>query len=312
MNYTTASSWGPEKTPSLIKQMIIITCVIAILSAGVQTIFDQFNLFPGPQNFLSLSWWGLQKGYVWQPLTFLFIQEAPAGLSFFFFITLLFNIYLLWVIGSSIVQILGRGPFLRLYFLGGILAASVGLFFMKITGQHEMLMGMTPSFLILFTIWSMAYPEREILLFFILPIQVKWLVVALVSILLLITLSHWELPYFFMYLSAVVIGYCYAVMMHSWYSPFHFTQKFDMRLSRTANQVRQRLPSLSFKKKKEKDVKTVNPKIIDISSSIDIKDDDAFVDAMLSKISRRGEESLSWHEKKRLKEISERKMREDQ
>ena len=308
MNYTTVSSWGPEKTQPIIKQLIIITCIIATLSAGVQSIFDQFGLFPGPQNFLSLSWLGIKSWYLWQPLSFLFIQDAPGGLSLFFFIGLLFNMYLFWIVGSSVLQLIGKGPFLRLYFLGGIAAGFLALLSMKLTGQYTMLTGMTAALLILFTVWSMAFPETEILLLFLFPVKVKWIVVSIIAALFLISLSHWNLTTFTLYLSAVLIGYCYAVMVHSWYSPFPHTLRIDMWLSKTAALFRKYIP---FFKGKSKDVKPSETKIIDISSQHSIQDDDAFIDAMLEKISRRGENSLTWSEKKRMREISKNKMKDE-
>lgn len=307
MNYTTLSSWGPEKTPPLIKQLILITCIIAILSAGVQSIFEQFNLFPGPQNFLSLSWWGLEKGYIWQPLSFLFIQQAPDGLSFYFFFTLLFNIYLLWVIGSTLFHMVGTGPFLRLYLVGGIGVGLITLLSMTVTGDYQTLEGMTPSLLILFTIWSMAFPETEILLLFLIPLKLKWIVASIIGAILLISLSHWDLSHFILYLSSIATGYGYAVMIHGWYSPFPFTLKFDLLLTRLATKIRQNIP---FRRKKTKEIPSPKANVIDITSGRPIKDDDAFVDAMLAKISKKGESSLTWSEKKRLEEISKNKMKD--
>ena len=309
MNYTTLSSWGPEKTPPVIKQLIIITSLIAILSAGMQSIFEQFNLFPGPENYLSLSWWGLNKGYIWQPLSYLFIQQSQGGLSFYFFLILLFNLYLLWIIGSSVLQMVGKGPFLRLYFIGGIAVGLLTLFSMEITGQFEMLEGMTPALLILLTVWSMAFPETEIHLFFLIPIKIKWIVASLLGATLLITLSHWELSQLFLYLFSILIGYGYAVMIQGWYSPFPFTLKFDLWLSRLASKIRQIAP---FRKKKTEELKTPKVNIVDITSGKPLENDDAFVDAMLAKISKKGEDSLTWSEKRRLQEISKNRMRDGQ
>ena len=305
MNYTTLSSWGPEKTPSTIRQLILVTATIAILSAGAQSLFEQFNLFPGPQNFLSLSWWGLQKGYVWQPLTFLFLQDSFNGLSFYFFIALFFHLYLLWIIGSTIFQLLGKGPFLRLYFIGGVLAGLLGLLSMTISGQYAMLQGMNSTLLILLTVWSMAFPETEILLFFLIPIKVKWIVLSLIGIMLLISLSHLEFSYFFLNLSAILIGYGYAVAVQSWYSPFPLTWKFDAKLASLSAKIRQKMP---FKKNVD-EIKNPKTKILDIESGQPLQNDDVFIDAMLAKISKKGENSLTWSEKKRMQEISRRKMR---
>lgn len=305
MNYTTLSSWGPDKTPATIKHLILVTSIIAVLSAGVQSVFEHFNVFPGPQNLLSLSWWGIKKGFVWQPLSFLFLQEAPGGLTFFFFIALLFNMYLLWVIGSTVYQILGKWAFLRLYFIGGMAAGILSLLSMELTGQYEMLTGIAPVLLILFTVWSMAFPETEILLLFLIPVKVKWIVAAIVGITLLLSLTSFDISHFILYLSAVLISYGYAVMVQGWYSPFPFTLKFDIWLSRLAAKVRQFMP---FKGKKT-EIKPSETKIVDIETGQPIKDDEAFVDAMLAKISKKGEESLTWAEKKRLQEISKNKMR---
>lgn len=305
MNYTTLSSWGPEKTPSTIKYLVIITAVMAVLSASVQSIFDQFNVFPGPQNIFSLSWWGIMKGFLWQPLSYLFIQETHGGPTFFFFIALLFNLYILWSIGSAIYQVIGKGPFLRLYLIGGMAAGILSLLSMKLTGQQEMLTGIGTAILILFTVWSMAFPETEILLFFLIPVKVKWIVAAIIAMMLLITISHFDITHFVLYLSAVLIGYGYAVMAQGWYSPFPFTLRFDMWLSRVAAKLRRLNPF----KGKSKEVKSTEAKIIDIKTGQATQDDDAFVDAMLAKISRKGEESLTWSEKRRMQEISKKKMK---
>jgi len=50
------------------------------------------------------------------------------------------------------------------------------------------------------------------------------------------------------------------------------------------------------------------PNVIDMNTGKPLDDDDAFVDAMLAKISKQGENSLSWSERRRLNLISERKM----
>lgn len=307
MNYTTLPSWGPEKTPPAIKSLIIATCVISIFSAALQSFLALFDIFPGPQNYLSLSWWGLSQGYIWEPLSFLFILDAPEGLSFSFFVSLIFHLFVLWSIGSAVLDIIGSASFLRLYFLGTMLAGGFTLLSMLLTGQYETLTGMTSALLILLTVWSMAFPETEILLFYLIPVKAKWIVLSLIGIAFLTSLSHLDLTGFFFYLFSVLIGYIYAVAVHSWYSPFPATLPFDLWLARLAAFLRRHIP---LPKKKVKDVKDSEVKIIDLTSSHHIDDDDAFVDAMLNKISRRGESSLSRSERKRLQEISKKKMQD--
>ena len=50
-------------------------------------------------------------------------------------------------------------------------------------------------------------------------------------------------------------------------------------------------------------------KIVDIKTGKTVLDDEAFIDEMLAKISRYGEKSLSWQERDRMRQISEKKMK---
>lgn len=76
-------------------------------------------------------------------------------------------------------------------------------------------------------------------------------------------------------------------------SPFNFTQSFDKALIG------------SFKGKK------MTSKIVDIQTGQQwSSNDDAFIDSMLTKISKHGEASLTPSERRRMQNISERKMKE--
>ncbi|MEI8125449.1 MAG: rhomboid family intramembrane serine protease [Parachlamydiaceae bacterium] len=301
MNYFSSSSIGPIITPKAIKSLIIATSLISIFSAGTQELFDMFGIFPGPQNILSLSWWGLHHWYLWQPLTCLFVRDpADQGLSFSFFTALFFDMYILWVVGTSVMEAIGKKSFLKLYLLGGIAAAVFSLLSMLITGQYEMVSGITPALLTIVVVWAMAFAETEIHLFFLIPFKAKRIVAVVVGALMLIALAHWRLSLFFLYVAAIAIGYGYSLIVWGWRSPFALTQPLDNWLTKIGIAGR-RKPPLSDE-----------GKIIDISSYQQPANDDAFVDAMLAKISRYGENSLSWSERRRLQKISEKKMHDKQ
>jgi membrane associated rhomboid family serine protease len=113
-------------------------------------------------DFLTLDGTRVLHGQVWRLFTYIFI---PGTLS------------LLWVIiGTLFLMWLGRGleaawgPFrLTLYFIGGMLAVAVG----------SMIFGYTATGLFLFQslllAFAMIYPNEEILLFFIIPVKIKWI-----------------------------------------------------------------------------------------------------------------------------------------
>lgn len=315
MSYSTIPQFGPFRTPSTIKQLIIWTCIIALASAGIQSIFDQFNIFPGPQNLLSLSWWGLRNFFLWQPITYLFVQSSSSyGITFFFLISLFFNMYLLWILGTAIYELVGKWAFLRFYFFCGIAAGLVSLMIMPVTGQYSILAGATPALLAVMTAWSMAFPESEIMLFFLIPVKAKLIVAGLLGAIILVSLSHWDLPSLALYVCAILIGYAYAVIAWGWQSPFAITQRLDSTLSTIALRLRRytTLPHWLQRKKtlNNKPSAPAKSKVVDITTGKKLSDDDIFVDEMLAKISKNGERALSWSERHRMKQISERKMKE--
>lgn len=308
MSYFSSASWGPISTPKAIKWLIVATCLIATATAAVQDVFDLLGVFPGPQSILSLSWWGLRRGFLWEPLSFLFIQESTGGLNLSFFFLLLFYMYVLWIVGSNLVQVISQGPFLRLYLLGGMSAGLIALLSMLVTGHHEMISGLLPALLVIATTWVMAFPETEILLFFLIPFKAKWIVAGAFGALILTTLAKFELSFLVLYLAAIAIGYGYAGVAWGWPSPFPITKKFDVWLAQSGLTMRRRMPRWGNKQETPDDKN--HGKVIDITTSEPYKDDNAFVDAMLAKISKHGENSLSWSEKRRLQKISETKMQD--
>jgi membrane associated rhomboid family serine protease len=313
MSYSTLTRFGPGNTPGIIKGLIITTVVAALFSAAVQTIFDQFGLRPGPQELLSLSWQGMRSFYLWEIVTFLFIQSSSSyGITFFYLVTLFFTMYLLWVLGSAVVELTGKGAFARFYFFCGCGAGVISLLLMPITGQYAMLAGTAPVILALLTVWSMAYPDSEVLLFFLIPVQAKWLVAGLLAITLLITLSHWDLPSLTLYVSAILLGYGYACTAWGWHSPFPFMHRLDALLATLGLRLRRilALPSWLDKRQKGNGKPSDAAKVVDISTGKTVSKDDAFIDEMLAKISKHGEGSLSWNERRRMQQISEQKIKD--
>ena len=272
---------------------------MAILSAGMQEVFEMFSIFPGPQNIFSLSWWGLHQWYLWQPLTFLFVQNSSdGGLSFYFVMILFFDMYLLWVLGSALMDMIGKRSFLNMYFLGTIAAGTVSLLSMLVTGRYDMIAGIAPATLIVVTVWTMAFPETEILLFFLIPFKAKRIVIAVVGSMIFMALIYGKFSLFILYVAAVAFGYGYSSFCWGLRGPYPFMKRFDEWLIKVGFAGRQKSPVAS------------SDKIVDITSGQPPQNDDAFVDAMLAKISRHGESSLSWSEKRRLQKISEQKMQD--
>ncbi|HRD55070.1 MAG TPA: rhomboid family intramembrane serine protease [Parachlamydiaceae bacterium] len=266
---------------------IATTSISATLFSGFFTYF--FNSL-GPENWLSLSLSGISHFFIWQPITYLFIYNSEgSGITISYLIGLSINLYILWLLGSSIIERIGQTSFFKLYFGSGVLSALVSLLFMKITGQNIVLSGFLSALLALLTFWTMLYKEADLRLFVLFEFKAKWLLAAIFIGLLLSALSHFDLPTFMLYFTGALCGYLYGILGYGLKSPFLFLDSFENFLLKI------------FKKRDESE-----GKIIDFRTGKAL-DDEIFVDAMLAKISKHGEDSLTFYEKRRLNEISKRK-----
>jgi membrane associated rhomboid family serine protease len=305
MTYTTTSHWGSEFTPKAILSLIIFTTIATLVSALSQPLFTSVLELPGLQEWLSLSWWGVHHYLLWQPISYLFIQplEGGGGIGIYFLLSLLFNMYLLWMMGSSVQQTVGTSPFLRLYLLSGVAAALGALFAMNASMQYPVIAGPLPAILAVLTVWTMLNPSLELLLFFVLPVKAKWLWLGIVGSILLVNLSNGNWVYLALYLTPILFGYFYALLAWGFQGPFEWSHGFDYTFAKMGAAVRKG----GLKARKMGQKVGEKTRIFDIKTGESILDDDLFIDAMLAKISRNGEGSLTYRERHRMKDISERK-----
>lgn len=294
MKYTqTQVRMSPEFTPRVIRNLIFLTVGLTLFSAFLEPFFFSIFGISGPQDWLSLSWYGLTHLMVWQPITYLFIlPEGYNGITFNLLLTLAFQMYMLWIIGTLILNLVGSKSFVYFYFCVGILS---GLLTVLIGPNY--LSGQGPILLALFTVWMMTAPESELLLFLMFPVKVKWITVATLAGIFLIYLSKLDFVFMTFYLSGALIGYIYAAIAWGMSSPFAWTKKIDDRLHAIGDKWHIK------KRQTEDSSKVINFK----TGEPDMADDDRFVDVMLTKISKYGQNSLSWSERRRLDSISKKK-----
>lgn len=258
---------------TLIK-VLIFTTIGASLIAGFVP-----QLYP----WLTLSWAGLQQFYIWQLITYIFIERGP--ISFPFFLQLAFNMYILWMFGSSLLERAQTKKFLLLYF-GSALISALTLFLFP----YAILSGSINPIYALLTAWIVLNPHAQLLLFFSIPFKAEWLILSLIGITLLIDLSNAQWAMALSLSISAIYGYLFALIAWRQQGPFPFLHSFERKV-------------LKLFEKRQKS----QHKIYDIKSGSPILDDDQFMDEMLDRISRHGEDSLTPAEKKRMKEISEKR-----
>lgn len=119
------------------------------------------------QNFyyaITLNRTSLMSGQIWRVVTFLFVPPLSAGIQ------LLLTLYFRWWVGNSLQRAWGDFRFM-MYILVGMVGALVACL---ITGSA----GASGIFLSLFFAYAWMWPEQQVLLFFILPIKMKWMGIA--------------------------------------------------------------------------------------------------------------------------------------
>ena len=127
-----------------------------ILVYAIELFVNQYISFA-----LSLSRDGLLVGQIWRVLTFVFVSFSGGGP-----LSVVLGIYFTWFIGSALEKEWGDFRF-NLYLLLGMLGAVLACL---LTGYADTYC-LSLSLLLAF---AMLYPEIQVLLFFVIPVKVKY------------------------------------------------------------------------------------------------------------------------------------------
>ena len=133
---------------------------IIFAMAGVYALQFFFPSFP-LLNRLTLSMPMVYQGQIWRLVTFIIIPPMSSVLY------AAMTLYFYYFIGTELESKWGARRFL-LYFIIGIMGAILAALITGFGTNHYLLMSMFFAFAIL-------YPEHELLLFFIIPVKMKWL-----------------------------------------------------------------------------------------------------------------------------------------
>lgn len=287
---TTVGQMGPAYTPPIIKNLIISICSATIVAALLDPILRYYFNF-SLQFFLSLTPLAYSKFFFWQPITYLFLLQSAGGLTFGLLLSLFFQMFLLWMTGSQLAERYGAASFLKLFFGTGVTAALVALPFMMATPFTIPYSGPTASLIAVFVVWTYLHHDSQILLFFIIPIKAKWLLAFGLGAAFLVFASNGSLISLVMLVTGVLFGALYATFFKELPSPYPFLESFDRLIAKLRNQS-------SVKGSQRRG------KIFDFKTGKPVETDEEFLDRVLEKISRSGEDSLTPQERARLEKIA--------
>ncbi len=195
---------GPNHTPRVVKTLIWITAIVSLLSPILSYFFASNFQMLGPGAWLSLSRFGLLRGWLWQPLTYFFVHSVGGGISLSFLISLFFHLFILWFAGSEIAFRYGAKNFALFYLSAGLIGglAATATFFT--TSSFEVLFGSGPAVFALLTLWAMLYPNMNLFFLMIVKLKAKFLASIILGIALLVHLSHGEWAFFFADLAGIL------------------------------------------------------------------------------------------------------------
>ena len=136
--------------------------LIAILVGG-QIVVYAVELFVNRYitYFLTLTRPALFAGEVWRLVTFLFVPFSSGGILSF-----ALGAYFTWFIGSALEAVWGDFRF-NLYILAGMLGAVLACLVTGWAGTYCLSLSLLLAF-------ALLYPEMQVLLFYIIPIKVKY------------------------------------------------------------------------------------------------------------------------------------------
>ena len=150
--------------PNLMRYIVIGNVVVYFLSM-LSSKADATAL-----DFLVFNLNGLLHGEVWRLVTFVFVPE------YFSPFALIISLYFYYWIGSILEREWGTAKF-TLYYAGGALLTLLGVVITSlITGNHFLTLAGTGYVnLSMFLAFAVLFPNMTVLLFFIIPIRIKWL-----------------------------------------------------------------------------------------------------------------------------------------
>ena len=124
-------------------------------------------------RYLSLDFSMIARGQIWRLVTFIMqpysINGQPLNIIFF-----AIEVYLYLMIGRGLEQAWGRFRF-NLYFLSGILFNILAGLMIHFVFQMVYPVGLTYILQSMFLAFAVLYPDIQLLLWFVIPVKIKWL-----------------------------------------------------------------------------------------------------------------------------------------
>ena len=151
----------------MVKRLIVVTAAAFLVTFIPAQVFGWA---------IPYAWFSLQPYYVthypfliFQLVTYLFLHAG--------WFHIIFNLFALWMFGADLENLWGGRQFLFYYFLTGV---GAGIFDVLLEpSSRASTIGCSGAVFGLLLAYGLLFPDRPILLYFIIPIKAKWFVLVM-------------------------------------------------------------------------------------------------------------------------------------
>ncbi len=151
--------------------LVILNVMVYMLTTYTNIAFKGLPLV----YWISLVPGFINRGWIWQFVTYMFVHGS--------LMHLFFNMFALIMFGRIIERALGTREFLLFYFLCGILGGVVSYLFYLLQGVYGVaVMGASGAIYALLFLSAVLFPSARILLFFFIPMKMPYAVMLYVAI----------------------------------------------------------------------------------------------------------------------------------
>ena len=144
--------------PNLMLYIVIGNAVVYFLS-----LFSSASAV----SFLALDMGKVLQGELWRIVTFVFVPDSGG-------FWLLIALYFYYFVGKTLENNWGSGKF-TIYYGSGVLLTVLASLIGQLCGIGAVVYGTGYVNLSMFFAFAMLYPDLQVLLFFIIPVKVKWI-----------------------------------------------------------------------------------------------------------------------------------------
>ncbi|MCR4676895.1 MAG: rhomboid family intramembrane serine protease [Sphaerochaetaceae bacterium] len=146
----------------------------------------------------------MDKFYIWQYFTYMFVHQD--------FFHILFNMYVLFMFGTMLERSLGSYEFICFYVVCGVLGGLVGGVVYRLTGMANIVVyGASGAVYALMFLASVMAPNTRVLLFFFIPIRLGMVILIFMAIELVGVLTQASGVSYVVHLSSMVIAWIYCL-----------------------------------------------------------------------------------------------------